>query len=103
MTAKPDSDTLPLVAHITRRQVLQAIGLAGGAAGAYGALHALGLIPRPLKTDGDPGGTEPPRGDGQMVIILGAGFAGVGAAHGLGKAGYPCPVPVGPSTGGGAR
>src|SRR3954469_12212539 len=92
MTAKPDSDTLPLVAHITRRQVLQAIGLAGGAAGAYGALHALGLIPRPLKTDGDPAGTEPARGNGQAVVILGAGLAGMTAAYELGKAGYRCQI-----------
>jgi monoamine oxidase len=92
MSIGPDSDTLPLAAHVTRRQVLQAIGLAGGAAGAYGALHALGLIPQPLKTDGDPGGTAPPRGDGRVVIILGAGLAGMAAAYELGKAGYRCQI-----------
>lgn len=76
----------------TRRQVLQAIGLAGGAAGAYGALHALGLIPRPERAPGDGGGTEPPPGNGQVVVILGAGLAGMAAAYELGKAGYRCHI-----------
>ncbi|UYB53185.1 NAD(P)/FAD-dependent oxidoreductase [Xanthomonas sp. AM6] len=70
---------------MTRRQLLARIGLAGGGAMMYQAMHSLGLaaesrfngVPR---LDGDARGAS--------VLVLGAGLAGLTAAYELRKAGY---------------
>ena len=70
---------------MTRRQLLARIGLAGGGAMMYQAMHSLGLaaesrfagVPR---LDGD--------AKGASVLVLGAGLAGLTAAYELRKAGY---------------
>ncbi|MBB4127063.1 monoamine oxidase [Xanthomonas translucens] len=70
---------------MTRRQLLARIGLAGGGAMMYQAMHSLGMaaesrfngVPR---LDGD--------AKGASVLVLGAGLAGLTAAYELRKAGY---------------
>jgi monoamine oxidase len=69
----------------TRRQLLTAIGMAGGAAALYQAMTTMGHAAEsqftgPPKLDGAP--------NGKSVIILGAGLAGMLAAYELAKAGY---------------
>jgi monoamine oxidase len=69
----------------TRRQLLTAVGKAGGAAALYHAMTALGHA-APTDFSGPPrlaGGRK-----GGSVVVLGAGLAGMLAAYELGKAGY---------------
>ncbi|HEX5503303.1 MAG TPA: NAD(P)-binding protein, partial [Thermomicrobiales bacterium] len=76
---------------LTRRALLHLIGRAGGAGAAYGALHALGLIPAPVRAAPDrPAFTGV--GADRRVVILGAGLAGLTAAYELGNLGYDCRV-----------
>ncbi len=69
----------------TRREVLHAIGMIGGASVLYQAMATLGHAAEsqfagpPNLTGARPGAT---------VLVLGAGLAGMLAAHELGKAGY---------------
>lgn len=76
------------MAGITRRQFLQTAALAGGTLTLPRTLHTLGanvqtpLLPK-LRLQG---------GDGQRVLILGAGIAGLVAAYELGRVGYACQV-----------
>jgi monoamine oxidase len=73
---------------LTRRALLTGIAGVGGAGAAYRALHALGLIPSP---DALPAYSTPAQGvEGNRVLILGAGLAGLVAAYELGKRGYSC-------------
>lgn len=77
---------------LTRRHLLQLIGVAGGATGLYGALRALDLLPgssagADLACDSPCGG-----GAGRRIVILGAGLAGMTAAYELGKLGYECQI-----------
>ncbi len=69
----------------TRRQLLSAIGKAGGAAALYQAMTALGHAAE-TRFDGPPKltGTKA----GASVVVLGAGLAGMVAAYELEKAGY---------------
>lgn len=69
----------------TRRELLHAIGLMGGAAVLYQAMEAMGHA-RETQFAGPPdlSGARP----GASVLVLGAGLAGMLAAHELGKAGY---------------
>jgi monoamine oxidase len=74
----------------SRRQLIAAIGHAGGAAAAYDAMMALGLLQAPARAD-------PPRlsvgsGEGTKVLILGSGIAGMVSAYELIKAGYDCTI-----------
>jgi monoamine oxidase len=73
---------------LTRRALLTGIASVGGAGAAYRALHALGLSPSP---DEAPTYSAPAqRAEGNRVLILGAGLAGMVAAYELGKRGYRC-------------
>lgn len=73
----------------TRRNFLKALAIAGGAAALYPAARALGLAPASTyKGPVNLGG----RAEGQTVLILGAGLAGLTAAYELSKAGYRCQV-----------
>ena len=72
---------------LTRRTLLEQIGMIGGAGAAYLAMEAMGLaIPTPA-------GAESFRlpassGNGRSVVVLGAGIAGLVAAYELQQAGY---------------
>lgn len=73
--------------HVTRRQFLQAVGAAGGAAAMMGAMTAwghMGVSAAAL--------TEPPKlttnGAGKSVVILGAGCAGLVCGYELMNKGY---------------
>ena len=66
----------------TRRQFLEAVGRAGGAAAAYEAMTAMGLLRLPSVYAGVP---DIPPGNGKRVVILGAGIAGLTAAYELNK------------------
>src|SRR5438105_11290208 len=69
----------------TRRQFLEAVGRAGGAAAAYEAMTAMGLLSVPSAFAGVP---DLPPGDGKRIVILGAGIAGLTAAYELNKKNY---------------
>ena len=75
---------------LTRRELLAAIALAGGAGAAYRTLGALGLSPAPDQPLAY--SAQAPRAKGNRVIILGAGLAGLVAAYELGKLGYACTI-----------
>jgi len=72
---------------ITRRTLIERIGMIGGAGAAYTAMEALGLaLPTPAgaETFALPGAS----GNGKSVVILGAGIAGLVCAYELHRAGY---------------
>lgn len=73
----------------TRRELLSAIGMLGGAAALYQAMTTMGHAAESQFTG-------PPRlgaaGNGKSVVILGAGLAGMLAAYELNKAGYKVQV-----------
>ncbi len=74
----------------TRREILMRFGAIVGTAGAYAAMHALGM-------SGDEAWAgmpdlAPGSGEGVHVAILGGGPAGLSAAYELGKAGYKCTI-----------
>ncbi|MEH3105969.1 MAG: flavin monoamine oxidase family protein [Sphingomonas fennica] len=69
----------------TRRQLLTAIGRAGGAAALYQAMTALGHA-EPTQFKGPPRLSGAKKG--ASVVVLGAGLAGMLAAYELRKAGY---------------
>lgn len=73
----------------SRRQLLTAIGKAGGTAALYHAMTALGHA-APTQFNGPPklGGAR----KGASVVVLGAGLAGMLAAYELSKAGYKVKV-----------
>ncbi len=72
---------------LTRRNLLQRIGAAGGAGAAYMAMEALGLaIPTPAGAEDF--ALPPKSGNGKSVVILGAGIAGLVSAYELLRAGY---------------
>ena len=73
---------------ISRRQLLNAVGAAGGAAAVHAAATALGLLPavaRAGQLDLRPAGDRP-----RHVVVIGAGIAGLTAAYELRKAGHRC-------------
>jgi monoamine oxidase len=72
---------------VSRRRFIHLVGRAGGAAAAYCTMAAMGLLPVPAAYAGPPA-LPPGSGKGTRVVILGAGIAGMVAAHELGKAGY---------------
>jgi monoamine oxidase len=75
----------------TRRELILRFGAVAGVAGAYAAMHGLGLTGSDVAWAGMP---NLPQGSGKgaRVVILGAGAAGMSAAYELGKAGYDCTV-----------
>jgi monoamine oxidase len=76
---------------VTRRDFVNLIGRAGGAAAVYGTLDAMGLL-RPPAAEAETPRLSPGSGRGIHVAILGAGIAGLTAAYELRKAGYRCTV-----------
>lgn len=76
--------------HVSRRELLNLIGLAGGTAAVMAASSALGLVPGTSLSVPD----IPPLAPGQRktVVVLGAGISGLTAAYELTRAGYNCLV-----------
>jgi monoamine oxidase len=75
---------------ISRREILQLIGLAGGSAVVTHASAALGLIPAGSLSVPDMASLPP--GEQRKVVILGGGISGLVVAYELHKAGYQCVV-----------
>ncbi|GAB4201095.1 MAG: flavin monoamine oxidase family protein [Wenzhouxiangellaceae bacterium] len=76
---------------ISRRSFLWMVGMAGGASAVYETMVAMGLL------QGSEAWAGPPRfkaaqGNGQSVVILGAGIGGLTAAYELTRAGYRCTI-----------
>src|SRR5947207_8488796 len=69
----------------SRRRFLEAIGKVGGAAAAYDAMVALGMLRVPDSAYAAPLDIPPGSGDGKTIVILGAGVAGLTAAYELKK------------------
>ena len=76
--------------RISRRQLLHAVGAAGGAAAVHAAATALGLLP-PVARAGQLA-LRPAGGRPRHVVIIGAGIAGLTAAYELRRAGHRCTV-----------
>jgi monoamine oxidase len=71
---------------LTRRALLNSIGMGGGTAAAYHAMEALGLsLPTPAGAENF---SIPRPKSGRSVLILGAGIAGLVSAYELKRAGY---------------
>jgi monoamine oxidase len=71
--------------QMSRRDLLQLIGMAGGASAMMGAMTAMGhALPSPYQGPPDLGGAP----QGSRVLVLGAGLAGMTAAYELRRAGY---------------
>ncbi|UXI68803.1 flavin monoamine oxidase family protein [Tahibacter amnicola] len=76
---------------VTRRQFLEMVGAAGGAAAVYETMVALNLLATPPAYAGAPDTSGSP-GAGKSVLVLGAGVAGLTAAYRLRQAGYAVTV-----------
>lgn len=81
---------------VTRRRLLQSVGISGGAGALFATMGALGLAPGASAT---PAFRAPSPSDFSLtgraaarVVILGGGIAGLAAAYELGKAGYDCTI-----------
>src|SRR3954462_10451282 len=82
---------VPSELGLTRRAFVNLAGRAGGVAAVYSTMMAMGLLPTPAAYAGPPA-LAPGSGRGRRVVILGAGIAGMTAAHELIKAGFDCVV-----------
>jgi monoamine oxidase len=76
---------------LSRRNFLNLVGRAGGAAALYHTMAAMGLLAVPETYAGSPE-LPPDLGKGRHVIVLGAGIAGMTAAYELGRAGFRCTI-----------
>ena len=76
--------------RISRRQLLNAVGGAGGSAAVHAAATALGLLPAVARA-GQPD-LRPAGERARHVVVIGAGIAGLTAAYELRKAGHRCTV-----------
>lgn len=76
---------------VTRREMLNLIGAAGGSAAVLGASAALGLMPNSAAAS-IPQLKPLDATNRKSVAILGAGISGLTAAYELSKAGYDCIV-----------
>ncbi|HEV7672881.1 MAG TPA: FAD-dependent oxidoreductase [Thermoanaerobaculia bacterium] len=74
------------VGPFTRRRFLEMVGVVGGASAVYETMVAMGMMPTPAAAAPLQLGKD--EGQGQMVLILGAGVGGLTAAYRLQKAGY---------------
>src|SRR5438067_4736871 len=74
---------------LTRREFFMRAGSVGGYSAAFLMMQALGLMPTKT-SDASVISAAPDTGKGIRVAILGAGVAGLVAAHELGKLGYKC-------------
>jgi len=75
----------------SRRAFLTAFGRLSGTAGMFGAMQALGLVADAGQYSGPPA-IDTNLGRGKRVVILGAGIAGLVAAHEMRKSGYDVKV-----------
>ncbi len=80
-----------MTSDLSRRRFLNLVGKAGGVAAAYRTMAAMGLLAVPAAYAGPPV-LPPGSGAGTRIVIIGAGIAGMVAAHELGKAGYACTI-----------
>ena len=88
-----DTATNPKRHGLTRRQLLQAIGLAGGAPAVYETMVAMGLAQTPHYPYRGLPRFRSGAGRGKSVVVLGAGIGGGGAAaYELRKARYTVEV-----------
>jgi monoamine oxidase len=72
---------------VTRRALLEQVGMIGGSGATYMAMEALGLaFPTPAHAENF--ALPPSSGQGKSVVILGAGIAGLVSAYELRRAGY---------------
>jgi len=74
----------------TRRDFLRQVATIGGYRATYLSMQAMGLLSTAAVAE--PLTLERGARHGTKVVILGAGMAGLSAAHELGKAGYDCTV-----------
>ena len=78
---------------LTKRQLLQYVGSAAGAAGVYRTMAALGMLGVSSLTGcSSPSAVSQSMGDGKRIVILGAGIAGLVAAYELDRLGYDCTI-----------
>jgi monoamine oxidase len=75
----------------TRREFLTQVAAVGGTAGLYTAMRMMGLVDDGVANAATPQ-LRPGSGRGASVVVLGAGLAGLSAAHELKKAGYAVTV-----------
>lgn len=76
---------------LSRRNFVNMVGAAGGIAAVHETLVALGLMRHPSAWAGPPE-CNPKSGEGQDVVILGAGLGGLATAYWLQQAGYSCTI-----------
>ena len=76
---------------LTRRNFLSQVGVAGGAAAVYETMVAMGMINLPTAWAGPPQLNQE-SGNGQSVLILGAGIGGLTTAYILNQYGYRCKI-----------
>src|SRR3954452_25521796 len=69
----------------TRRRFLETVGRVGGAAAVYESMVALGMVRVPDSVYADPLQIPDGAGSGKIIVILGAGVAGLTAAYELKK------------------
>ena len=81
----------PMTAGMTKRSFLQSVGAAAGVGAVYRTMEALGLAQTGAARAAQPD-LAPGSGEGKSVAILGAGIAGMAAAHELSRAGYRCTI-----------
>jgi monoamine oxidase len=77
--------------ELTRRRVLADLGLLGGAGASLALMQSLSLA-SPASAKAAHFALPPGSGNGKRVVVLGAGIAGLVAAHELSKAGYQVSV-----------
>ena len=77
--------------RLSRRDFLARVGAAGGAAALYETMVAMGVAGTRTAWAGPPQ-LEAGQGDGQSVLILGAGIGGLTTAYILNQYGYRCRI-----------
>ena len=82
---------VPSMPSLTRRRFINLVGRAGGLPAVHSTMLAMGLLGVPSAYAGPPL-LPPTAGRGKRVVVLGAGIAGMSAAHELTKAGFECVV-----------
>ncbi|HEX8511706.1 MAG TPA: FAD-dependent oxidoreductase [Allosphingosinicella sp.] len=77
---------------LTRRALLERLGLAGGASAVYLGMEAMGLLNAPPAAAAEPFAMPPAPGRKRSVVVLGAGIAGLVAAYELRRSGWDVTV-----------
>ena len=76
----------------TRRKFLTRVGMMGGATALYETMVAMNMVNIPNQDWDGPPQLAPNQGQGQSVLILGAGIGGLTTAYILSRAGYRCQI-----------